>query len=161
MKEGFLQGGGEEGRHVVWLRKGAWQADRDRNSYRGVGKKGRLSICLLCPSDFRKNLDRSPEEYTGTTHLKCGIRAHLAGSVFRVSCLAPSLDPTYSAIRNEGERNLKRICVWSMINEANSITLGTYCTQSLNKFNHQKPCFNLIICFVSFFYSWWIFNKIS
>lgn len=136
MKEGFLQGGGEEGRHVVWLRKGAWQADGDRNSCRGMGKKGRLFICLLCPSDFRKDLGGSPEKYTGTTHLKYGIRAHLAGSVLRVSWLAPSLNPTYSAIRNEGKINLKRICVWSKINEANSITLDVYWTQSLNKFNH-------------------------
>lgn len=44
--------------------------------------------------------------------------------------LAPSPDPTYSVIRNKGKINLKEVCVRSMMNEAKSISLGVYWTQS-------------------------------
>lgn len=78
--------GAGSGRHAVWLGKGSWQSDWDRSSCREMQEKGRFSICLLCPSEceFRRNLDRSPEKCTGTTHLKYGIRAHLPGSVSRM-----------------------------------------------------------------------------
>lgn len=109
--------------------KGAQQSHQDRSSCRKIQEVGRFSICLLCPCEyeFGQNLDRSPEECAGTTHLKYGIRAHLTGSVFRVTSSFP--EPSYGAIRTKGEINPERACVWSLMSEAKAISLDVNQTQ--------------------------------